>query len=182
MGQKGTDPRSRSATLKFTCFWKFVNLLVLRIQDVYPGSDFFHPGSLIRIFPIRNPDPHKQLNYFNTKNCFWALGNMIRVVYPGTGYRIQIFLPIPDPWVKKAPDPRSGSATLKFTWFWKFGNLLVLLIFPIRNPDPHKQFNYFNTKNCFWALGNMIRVVYPGTIPFLPIPDPGVKKAPDPDP
>ncbi len=32
---------------------------------------------------------------------------MIRVVHPGSG-----FLTIPDPGVKKAPDPVSGSATL----------------------------------------------------------------------
>jgi hypothetical protein len=35
---------------------------------------------------------------------------MIRVVHPGSG--ILIFLPIPDPGVKKAPDPGSGSAAL----------------------------------------------------------------------
>jgi hypothetical protein len=34
---------------------------------------------------------------------------MIRVVHPGSGFRILIF---PDPGVKKAPDPGSGSATL----------------------------------------------------------------------
>jgi hypothetical protein len=40
---------------------------------------------------------------------------MIQVVYPGSGSRIRIFYPsrIPDPGVKKAPDPGSGSATLK---------------------------------------------------------------------
>ncbi len=39
---------------------------------------------------------------------------MIRVVHPGSGSRIRIliFLPIPDPGIKKAPDPGSGSATL----------------------------------------------------------------------
>ncbi len=37
---------------------------------------------------------------------------MIWVVHPGSVSRIQIlFLPIPDPGVKKAPDPGSGSAT-----------------------------------------------------------------------
>jgi hypothetical protein len=37
---------------------------------------FFHPGSRIRI---------KEFKYFNPKNCFQALGNMIRVVHPGSG-------------------------------------------------------------------------------------------------
>ncbi len=43
-----------------------------------PGSEFFHPGSRIRI---------KEFKYFNSKNCFYALGNMIRVVHPGSGSR-----------------------------------------------------------------------------------------------
>jgi hypothetical protein len=51
----------------------------------------FHPGSRI----------------FNPKMVFKALGNMIPVDHPGSG---SCFLPIPDPGVKKAPDP--GSATL----------------------------------------------------------------------
>ena len=75
---------------------------VLRIRDVYPGSDFFpsripepnflHPGSRIR---------NKELKYFTPKYCFKAFRNMIRVVHPGSGSR---FLPI--------PDPGSGSASL----------------------------------------------------------------------
>ncbi len=36
---------------------------------------------------------------------YQALGNMIRVVYPGSGS-------IPYPGIKKAPEPGSGSATL----------------------------------------------------------------------
>ncbi len=44
-----------------------------------------------------------------------------------------------------------------------------------------KEFKYFNPKNCFEALGKIIRVVHPGSGFFYPtrIPDPGVKKAPD---
>jgi hypothetical protein len=55
---------------------------VLRIRDVYPGSR-------IRIFPsrIRIND----FEYFNPKNCFQDLGNIIRVVYLGYGSRILIF-------------------------------------------------------------------------------------------
>ncbi len=70
---------------------------VVQIQDIYPGSKFF--PSRIRI---------KELKYFNPKNCFQALGNMIRVVHFGSGFW---FLPIPDPGVKKAPDHGTGSAT-----------------------------------------------------------------------
>jgi hypothetical protein len=39
---------------------------------------------------------------------------MIRVDHPGSGSRILFFLPIPDPGVKKAPDP--GSAILVRTY------------------------------------------------------------------
>ncbi len=41
---------------------------------------------------------------------------MIRVFHPGSRIRMLIFYPsqIPDPGVKKAPDPGSGSATLDF--------------------------------------------------------------------
>jgi hypothetical protein len=56
---------------------------------------------------------------------------MIRVVHPGSGFRIQIwfFYPsrITDPGVKKAPEPRSGSATLLLMQK-KRTNVLVLTI------------------------------------------------------
>ncbi len=87
---------------------------MLRILDVYPGSD---------IFPSRNPDPNffhpgsasNNLSILTQKNCFLALGNMIRVVHFGSSILILTFYPsrIPDPGVKKkAPDPGSRSATL----------------------------------------------------------------------
>jgi hypothetical protein len=44
-----------------------------------------------------------------------------------------------------------------------------------------KEFKYFNPKNGFQARENMIRVVHTDPDPdFLPFPDPGVKKAPEP--
>ena len=71
-----------------------------------PGSDFFpsripdpnclHPGSRIRI---------KELKYFNPKKWFLSF----RKYDPGCSSRIPDpdadFLLIPDPGVKKAPDP-----------------------------------------------------------------------------
>jgi hypothetical protein len=92
---------------------------VLRIRVAYPGSrirlfsipdhgsEFFHLGSRIRI---------KEFKYFNPKNGFKALENMIRVVH--REFRIldpdpDCYLSrSPDPGVKKAPVPGSGSATL----------------------------------------------------------------------
>jgi hypothetical protein len=88
---------------------------VLRIRDVYPESsipdpNFFHPGSRVKKIPDPGSAP-KNLSIFNPKNCFKALGNMIRDVHHD-------FLSIEDirtsdPGVKKAPDPGSGSATLQ---------------------------------------------------------------------
>jgi hypothetical protein len=86
---------------------------VLRIRDVYPGSDFFpsripdlnclYPGSRTRI---------KEFKYFNPKK--WFLSS--RKYDPGCSSRIRMltFYPsrIPDPGVKKEPDPGSRSATL----------------------------------------------------------------------
>jgi hypothetical protein len=85
-----------------------------------PGSDFFpsrnclHPGSRIRI---------KEFKYFNPKKTEkWFLSS--RKYDPGCSSRIRIrmltFYPsrIPDPVVKKAPDP--GSATLVL-WLWEGG-------------------------------------------------------------
>jgi hypothetical protein len=79
---------------------------VLQIRVVYPGY-------LIRIFPFRipDPDPHQRIKIFlNHKKTFLSyrkkdLGCSQRILDPD-------FLPIPDPEIKKAPDPGSESATL----------------------------------------------------------------------
>jgi hypothetical protein len=67
---------------------------VVRIRDVYPGSR-------IRIFPSRIPI--KEFKYgILTQKLFLSS----RKYDPGCSTRIRIpFLPIPDPGVKKAPDP-----------------------------------------------------------------------------
>jgi hypothetical protein len=41
-----------------------------------PDPNIYHPGSRTRI---------KEFKYFNPKNVFLALGNMIRIVHPGSG-------------------------------------------------------------------------------------------------
>jgi hypothetical protein len=92
-----------------------------------PDPNFFHPGSPIRILSI--PDPRseffpsrhkswiriKEVEYFNPKILFlstwkYDLGCSSRI-------RILSFYPsrIPDPGVKKAPDPGSRSTTLPST-------------------------------------------------------------------
>jgi hypothetical protein len=66
----------------------------------YPGSEFFtsripDPGSRIRIKEFKYFNP--QILFINTRKYDLGCSSRIR---------------IPDPGVKKAPDPGSGSATL----------------------------------------------------------------------
>ncbi len=68
---------------------------------VIPDPTFFHTGTRIRFFPSRIPNSHQRIEYFNPKNCFLSS----RKYDPGLSSRIRIFLPIPDPGAKKAPDP-----------------------------------------------------------------------------
>jgi hypothetical protein len=68
-----------------------------RIAD----PNFFHPESWIHI---------KEFKYFNPKNGFSALGNMIRFVHPGSGFRILIFITHPGSRGQKAPDSGSGGS------------------------------------------------------------------------
>ncbi len=78
------------------------------------GSGMFIPDPL---FPSRIPDPgserfwihFKQLNILTPKNCFQAFGIRSGMFIPDKDLN---FLPLPDPEVKKGPDPGSGSATL----------------------------------------------------------------------
>ncbi len=86
--------------------WVFLS--VLQIRDVYPGSEFFHPGSRVKkITGDRFRIRIKEFKYFNPQNC--DLGNMIREVKPGFGSWIRIldFLIIPDSGSKRhrIPDP-----------------------------------------------------------------------------
>jgi len=74
---------------------------VLQIRDVYPGSEFFYPGSRVTT---------KNLIIFKPKNWLKSLGNMIRDAYPGF-FDFFYSSQIPVPGVKKALDPGSGSAT-----------------------------------------------------------------------
>jgi hypothetical protein len=72
---------------------------LFRIMD----PNFWHPGYLIFIFSI--PDFRiriKEFKYFNTKKWFLS----------SRKYDPDCPSWIPDPGVKKAPDPGSGSATL----------------------------------------------------------------------
>ncbi len=103
-----------------------------RIRDVYPGTRiliFTHPGCRIQkqqwqtlvkknllsylFFGVIN---FKKLNYFifeMLKEKIWANFPKIWVWDPGSGKNL---FRIPDPGVKKTPDPGSGSATQLATW------------------------------------------------------------------
>jgi hypothetical protein len=56
-----------------------------------PGSEFFHLGSLIQ--SLKDPGSRiririKEFKYFQPKNCFQALGNMIQDIHTGSWIRI----------------------------------------------------------------------------------------------
>jgi hypothetical protein len=79
---------------------------VLRIRDVDPGSEFFHPESRVKKIPdLGSGSASKNLSIFDPNNCFQALGNMIRDVHPGSRIQVLVFYPsrVPDSGVKKAP-------------------------------------------------------------------------------
>jgi hypothetical protein len=78
-------------------------------------SEFFHPGSRVK----KIPDPgsgsasaSKNVSIFNPKNCFSALGNMIRDVHPGSGF---LFFTLLGPRLqgpKRHQIPNPGTAIL----------------------------------------------------------------------
>jgi hypothetical protein len=82
---------------------------VWRIRDVYPGSEFSHPGSRITDHDTKiSISTHKKQNWFVSSKKYDA-GCSSRITDPDAD-----FLPsrILDPRVKKAPNPGSGSATV----------------------------------------------------------------------
>jgi hypothetical protein len=93
----------------FTCkiryplyFDHFDQGIRMRIRSVYtdPGSEFLHPGSRVKRSRIPNPDPHQRIQLFLTqKNVSQLSDKIIWDVHPG-------YPRIPDPRVKKAPDPQ----------------------------------------------------------------------------
>ncbi len=119
--------------------------VIFAFLAVIPDPIFFHSGSRIRI---------KEFKYFNPKK--WFLSS--RKYDQGSSSRIRIltFYPsrIPDPGVKKASDPGSGSATLLS------GSVSVLPL----NPDANLQhwclscaflrsyFDQINYKKVFIAI------------------------------
>ena len=109
-----------------------------------PDPTFFHPGSRIRTVSITDPgSASKNLSILTPKKWFLTLENMIRIVHPGSRIQMLTFYPswIPDPGVKKAPDPGSGSATLNVTKKNQFSD-----------PPPH-TFGY----TLVWMCWNRIR-------------------------
>ncbi len=108
------------------------------------------------LYPEHSRIHIKEFKYFNPKNCFQAP----RKYDPGCSsrIRIRIFLPIPDPGVKKAPDPRSGSATL---WL----NILS----PRRQRRQSRRENVFSSDDCCWRRSGYSPAAHPGPQPILTI-------------
>ncbi len=73
------------------------NITVLRIRDVYPGSEFFHPGSRVKKFRIPDPDPYQRILVFVTQKIVSKLSEIwseMFILYQDPDLD---FLPIPDP-------------------------------------------------------------------------------------
>ncbi len=81
---------------------------VLRIRDVYPGSEFFRPGSWVK----KIPDPHQRIRDFLPKKSFiisrkYDPGRF----YPWSGSRLRIFIFYPSR-IRGQKGTGSGSASL----------------------------------------------------------------------
>ncbi len=81
--------------------------------------NFFHPGSLIWIFSISDPRSRmhiKEFKYFNQKNGFSALINMIQVFHPGSGSWIWICTELV---FCQASAQKSITSSFFNNWLWK---------------------------------------------------------------
>ncbi len=85
---------------------------ILRIQDVYTGTEFFHPGSRVKKIPdpgalAAQPDPYRSFLY----NCQVTKLPVLRIrdVYPGS--RILIFYP---PRIQKQQQKRGVKNLLSY--------------------------------------------------------------------
>jgi len=75
-------------------------------------TSFGDPGFLSRIRIFSIPDPHQKTYVFQPKKWFLSSRkNDPGLFIPDSN---PDFIPIPDAGVKKAPDPGSGSATLRY--------------------------------------------------------------------
>ncbi len=97
----------------------------MRIRDFHPGSEFFHPG--YRIQGKKDSESRirvrtKEFKVFQPKH--FVLSS--RKYDPGCLFRIPDsnldFLPIPNPGVKKTPDPGSGTLLKIRTWNESWGS------------------------------------------------------------
>jgi hypothetical protein len=139
---------------------------------VLPHPNFSHPGS--RVNKISDPGSGSAAKKLS--------------ILCSSRIRIFIFYPsrIPDPGVKKTLDPGTQANNCPVCR----APFRALLQVPVLDPGcyPGSRIRFFNTKNCFKARGNGMRDVHAGSgsririLIFLPIPDPGVKKAPYPGP
>jgi hypothetical protein len=85
---------------------KIKKRMEVNLQCCGSGINIADPES--EFSPSRIRTRIKEFKYFIPKKCFLSLRKYDSGVHPGSGS--SFFLPIPDPGVKKAPDP--GSATM----------------------------------------------------------------------
>jgi hypothetical protein len=80
-----------------------------------PDLNFSIPDPGLRVTKKPDPDPHQRIQVFVTQKTASKLSEKLSWVFkpdPGSGFFFLSRIRIPDPGVKKAPDPGSGSSTL----------------------------------------------------------------------
>ncbi len=118
----------------------------LRIRDVYPGSEFL---------PSRIQDPHQRILTQKKISKLSEIWSGLFILNPNPD-----FLPIPDPGVKKAPDP--GSATPVPYRYWAV--LGIEMSFESRSTRFYmtkiiERFDFDQTKKSTWFFLDLRRKI-----------------------
>ncbi len=122
---------------------------VLRIWEVYPGSEFFPfriPGQKDSGSRIPDPYPHQRIEVFLTQKIVCKLSEIWSGMFIPDPVYGSWFLPIPDPGYRGQKGTGSGSAIPHKCNFWSWKRSRVLLLTPSRDSfifhdgfDSHKE-------------------------------------------
>ncbi len=121
------------------------------------GSNFFHPAS--RVGKIPDPDPHQRIKTCLTQKTdtkFSKIRSGMFIPDPGFG-----FFSIPDTGFNKAPDPRSGSATLLHGCA-----LRLLLLTYLSTAYDRYRYLFLNFQSMLGIRDILVRMPICGSVPL----------------